>query len=72
MMMSAWPSSTSERLHHSNERVVMMLAASLTARAAIFNDDVGEASLNEWAAVPLERASDDDVGGEFDGQGGDF
>ena len=24
------------------------------------------------AAAPVERASDDDVRGEFDGQGGDF
>ena len=44
----------------------------MTARAAIFDDDVGGAFLHERGAAPPERASDDDVRGEFDGQGGDF
>ena len=72
MMMSAGPSSTSERLHDPNERLMMISAASSTGSAAIFNDDVGGAFLNERAAVPPERASDGDVGGEFGGQGADF
>ena len=72
MMMSAGPSSTSERLDHPNERLKMMSAESLTASAGIFDDDVGGIFLHEQAAAPPERASDDDVGGEFDGQGGDF
>ena len=72
MVMSAGPSSTSERMDHPNERLMMMSAASLTARAAIFDDDVGGTFLHERAAAPLERACDDDVGGEFDGQGCDF
>ena len=58
---------------------MMMLAASLTARAAIFDDDVGRTFLHEQAAAPPERTSlimmsaasltaraaifDDDVGG---------
>ena len=44
----------------------------MTARAMIFDDDVGGAFLHERAAAPPEQASDDDVGGEFDGQGCDF
>ena len=32
----------------------------------------GGTFLHERAAAPAERASDDDVRGEFDGQGGDF
>ena len=72
MMMSAGPSSKSERLDHPNERLMMMSAASLTARAAIFDDDVGRTCLHERAAAPPERASDDDVGVGFDGQGRDF
>ena len=51
---------------------MMMSAAGLTARAAIFDDDVGGTFLHERAAAPLERACDDDVGGEFGGQGCDF
>ena len=47
MMMSAGSFSTSERLHHQNERLMMMSATSLTARAAIFDDDVGVAFLHE-------------------------
>ena len=72
MMMSAGPSSTSEGLHHPNERLMIMSAASLTARAVIFDDDVGGAALHERAAAPPERASDGDVGGEFGGRGADF
>ena len=72
MMMSAGPSSTRARLHHPNERLMVMSAASLAAKAPIFNDDASGASLHERAAAPPERASDDDVGGGFDGQGGDF
>ena len=44
----------------------------MTARATVFDDDVGGAFLHERGAAPPERASDDDVRGEFDGQGGDF
>ena len=44
----------------------------MTARAAILDDDVGGTFLHEQAAAPPERASDDDVGGEFDGQRCDF
>ena len=51
---------------------MMMSAASLKARAAIFDDDVGGASLHERSSAPPERVPDDDVGGKFDGQGGDF
>ena len=51
---------------------MMMSAASLTARAVIFDDDVRGTFLHERAAAPPERASDDDVRGDFDGQGGDF
>ena len=72
MMMSAGPSSTSERLHHPNERLMVMSAASLAAKAPIFNDDASGAPLHERAAAPPERASDDDVGDGFDGQGRDF
>ena len=72
MMISAGPSSTSEGLHHPNERLMMMSAAGLTARAAIFDDDVGGTSLHERAAAPPERASDGDVSGEFGGQDPDF
>ena len=68
MMMPAGPLSTSERQHHPNERLMMMSATGLTARAAIFDDDVGGTFLHERAAAPPERVSDDDVGGEFDGQ----
>ena len=56
MMISARPPSTSERLDHPNERLMMMSAASLTARAAIFHDDVGGTSLHERAAAPPGRA----------------
>ena len=72
MMMSAGPSSKSERLDHPNERLMMMSAASLTARAAILDDDVGGTSLHKRAAAPPERAPDEDVDCKFDGQGGDF
>ena len=72
MMMSAGPPSTSERLHHPNERLMVMSAASLAAKTPIFNDDAGKAFLYERAAAPPERASDDDVGGEFAGQGYGF
>ena len=72
MMMSAGPSSTSERLHHPNECLMMVPAASLTTRAAIFDDDVLVTSLHERAVATPERASDDDVGHEFDGQDCDF
>ena len=51
---------------------MMMSAASLTARPAIFDDDVGGTCLHERAAAPPEQASDDDVSGEFDGQGYGF
>ena len=72
MMMSAGPPSTSERLHHPKARLTVMSAASLVAKAPIFNDDAGGAFLHERAAAPPERASDDDVGSGFDGQGRDF
>ena len=65
MMMSAGPSSKSERLDHPNERLMMMSATGLTARAAIFDDDVGGTSLHERAAAPPD-------GGEFDDQGCNF
>ena len=45
---------------------------SLTARTSTFDGDVGGAFLYERADGPPERASDDDVGGEFEGQGCDF
>ena len=51
---------------------MMMSAESLTASAGIFDDDVGGIFLHEQAAAPPERASDDDVGGEFEGQDCDF
>ena len=72
MMMSAGPSFMSERLHHPSERLMMMSAMILKARTATFDDDFGETSFHERAVGPPERASDDDVGGEFDGQGCDF
>ena len=59
MMMSAGPPSTSELLHHPHERLMKMSTASLTARAAIFDDDVGGTCLHERAAAPPERVSDD-------------
>ena len=72
MMMSAAPASTSERLHHPNERLMMMSAASLTARGTVFDDDVGGAFLHERAAALPERVSDDGASGEFDDQGCNF
>ena len=61
------------RLHQPSERLMMMMSAmSLTARIATFDDDVGGTFLHERAVGPPERASDDDVGGEFDGQCWDF
>ena len=38
---------------------MMMSAAGLTARAAIFYDDVGRTFLHERTAAPPERVSDD-------------
>ena len=71
-MMFAGPSSTCERLHHPNGRLMIMSAASLTARAVTFHAHARGTFPPQRADAPPDRAPVDDVRGEFDGQGGDF